>query len=149
MAILTLRNVKSYSADKDVNIDLSKPVTLIYGQNGAGKSTISSFFSGFQQEKYQHCHFASRENFAYFVFNQEYIEQKFHQEVYQPGIFTLNEKNDDVNGTIESNKRRITEINNLLNTLDTEIKNKNDAKSTVIEKYSKVILKKLSMIGNR
>ncbi|EJD6328670.1 TPA: AAA family ATPase [Proteus mirabilis] len=142
MAILTLRNVKSYSADKDVNIDLSKPVTLIYGQNGAGKSTISSFFSGFQQEKYQHCHFASRENFAYFVFNQEYIEQKFHQEIYQPGIFTLNEKNDDVNGKIESNKRRITEINNLLNTLDTEIKNKNDAKSTVIEKYSKVIFKK-------
>lgn len=50
MAILTLRNVKSYSADKDVNIDLSKPVTLIYGQNGAGKSTISSFFQVFNKK---------------------------------------------------------------------------------------------------
>lgn len=139
MAILSLRNVKSYSADKDVNIDLSQPVTLIYGQNGAGKSTISGFFSGFQREKYQHCRFVSSENFAHFVFNQEYIEQNFHREVYQPGIFTLNERNDDLNDTIENNKRRIAEIDDLLKTSATEIKNKNDTECAVIETCAKDI----------
>jgi len=139
MATLSLRNVKSYSADKDVNIDLSQPVTLIYGQNGAGKSTISGFFSGFQREKYQHCRFVSSENFAHFVFNQEYIEQNFHREVYQPGIFTLNERNDDLNDTIENNKRRIAEIDDLLKTSATEIKNKNDTECAVIETCAKDI----------
>lgn len=42
MAVLTIRGVRSYGADKDVRIDLSNKVTLIYGQNGSGKSTISN-----------------------------------------------------------------------------------------------------------
>ncbi|MFJ5407923.1 AAA family ATPase [Pectobacterium punjabense] len=139
MATLTLRNIKSYSADKDVNIDLSQPVTLIYGQNGAGKSTISGFFSGLQREKYEHCRFVSNETFSNFVFNQEYIEQKFHREAYQPGIFTLNEKNDDLNDTIENNKRRISEIDDLLKTSAIEIENKSDMESVVIETCAKDI----------
>lgn len=44
VAVLTIRGVRSYSADKDVRIDLSNKVTLIYGQNGSGKSTISNYF---------------------------------------------------------------------------------------------------------
>ncbi len=52
VAVLTIRGVRSYSADKDVRIDLSNKVTLIYGQNGSGKSTISNYFSGYYPEKY-------------------------------------------------------------------------------------------------
>lgn len=142
MATLTLRNVKSYSADKDVNIDLSQPVTLIYGQNGAGKSTISGFFSGIQREKYQHCRFASNESFAHFVFSQEYVEQTFHREAYQPGIFTLNEKNDVLNETIENNKRRLAEIDELLKISATEIKNKSDVETVVFETCAKDIFER-------
>lgn len=43
MAVLTIRGVRSYGADKDVRIDLSNKFTLIYGQNGSGKSTISNY----------------------------------------------------------------------------------------------------------
>ncbi|CAI2109695.1 AAA family ATPase [Serratia bockelmannii] len=139
MAILTLRNVKSYSANKDVNIDLSQPVTLIYGQNGAGKSTISGFFSGFQREKYQHCRFVSSENLSHFVFNQEYVEHKFHREAYQPGIFTLNERNDNLNDTIENNKQRVAQINDLLKASAAEIKNKKEIEYSIIETCGKDI----------
>ena len=39
MSILKIRSVKSYSAEKYIELDLTKRINLIYGQNGSGKST--------------------------------------------------------------------------------------------------------------
>ena len=41
MAQLRIRGVRSYAPDRDICFDLSSKVTLIYGQNGSGKSTVS------------------------------------------------------------------------------------------------------------
>ncbi|CDH00530.1 AAA family ATPase [Xenorhabdus bovienii] len=134
MAILTLKDVKSYSADKEVNIDLSKQITLIYGQNGSGKSTISGCFAGYHPEEYKNCRFKSDKSFDFFVFNQEYVEKKFHNEAYQPGIFTLNEKNDGFNTIINNNKKRITQIDIELSALNTFIQDRDTASKSHIEK---------------
>ncbi|OKO98663.1 AAA family ATPase [Xenorhabdus eapokensis] len=133
MAILTLRDVKSYSADKEVNIDLSNQITLIYGQNGSGKSTISGYFTEYHPQKYKNCRFKSDENFDFFVFNQEYVEKKFHNKEYQPGIFTLNEKNDGLNTTINNNKARMTQIKVKLDALNTFIQDKEKTIKSLVE----------------
>lgn len=44
MAILSIHGVRSYQGEKPVEFDLSKYVTLIYGQNGSEKSTVSGYF---------------------------------------------------------------------------------------------------------
>ncbi|ELW2166813.1 AAA family ATPase, partial [Escherichia coli] len=41
MSMLRIMAVKSYSAEKYIEVDLTKKINLIYGQNGSGKSTIS------------------------------------------------------------------------------------------------------------
>lgn len=142
MALLKLKGVKSYSAEKEVDIDLSQPVTLIYGQNGSGKSTISGYFSGYHPEKYLNCSFQSNEEFKYFVFNQEYIDYKFHNEAYQAGIFTLNEGNLGLNKEINKNKNRITEIQKILEDTDKTIEDKTRIKKTVIDTCAKDIFER-------
>ncbi|HCD4282199.1 TPA: AAA family ATPase, partial [Klebsiella pneumoniae] len=44
MTQLRIRGVRSYAPDRDICFDLSSKVTLIYGQNGSGKSTVSGYF---------------------------------------------------------------------------------------------------------
>ncbi|REF28695.1 wobble nucleotide-excising tRNase [Xenorhabdus cabanillasii] len=133
MAILTLKGVKSYSADKEVTIDFSNPITLIYGQNGSGKSTISGYFTGYHPEEYKNCYFQSDKTFDFLVFNQEYVEKKFRNEKYQPGIFTLNEKNDDFNTTINDNNKRITQIEEELDVLNTFIQDRETARESFVK----------------
>ncbi|EBF7209855.1 hypothetical protein BA823_24280, partial [Salmonella enterica subsp. enterica serovar Montevideo] len=41
---LSLKNVTSYDKNKYTKISLEKRINILYGQNGAGKSTISNFF---------------------------------------------------------------------------------------------------------
>jgi ABC-type branched-subunit amino acid transport system ATPase component len=72
MAVLTIRGVRSYGADRDVRIDLSSKVTLIYGQNGSGKSTISNYFAGYYAPKYAQCRFESQDELFPLVFNHGY-----------------------------------------------------------------------------
>lgn len=107
MAVLTVRNVRSYSSEIPVIFDLSQKVTLIYGQNGAGKSTISGYFSGYEPDNYRDCIFDSDEDLRQLAFNQEYIERKFHKEDVQPGIFTLSEHNQELQNKINSNQVRL------------------------------------------
>ncbi|WP_406562351.1 AAA family ATPase [Klebsiella pneumoniae] len=124
MAVLTIRGVKSYGTDRDVRIDLSSRVTLIYGQNGSGKSTISNFFTGYYPDKYAKCRFESADELSSLVFNQDYIERKFSLEKVQPGIFTLSETNQELQERIETNTSRLTAIAGALTTLDEQIKDR-------------------------
>ena len=120
MAVLTIRGVRSYGADRDVQIDLSNKVTLIYGQNGSGKSTISNYFSGYYPEKYRQCRFESQVELFPLVFNQDYIERKFSLENVQAGIFTLSEHNKDIQEQVESHKKRIARTDAKVSELNIE-----------------------------
>lgn len=92
MSTLSLQNVRSYPAIAPVSIDLSSYVTLIYGQNGAGKSTISGFFYREGAEEYHHCSITPRPDMQYMVFSQEYVDDMFSRP-YQPGVFSLSDEN--------------------------------------------------------
>ncbi|WP_435947459.1 AAA family ATPase [Dryocola sp. BD586] len=110
MAYLTVRGVKSYAADRDVSFDLSSKVTLIYGQNGSGKSTVSGYFYDRHADQYRHCTFSSSGVDHFLVFNQEYIDSRFGKTDSQPGIFTLSEKNQGLQDVITKNQKQSAKI---------------------------------------
>ena len=137
MAQLTLRNVRSYAADKDVTIDLSSKVTLIYGQNGSGKSTVSGFFYHNGADKYRHCTFTSTHVNHFLVFNQEYIDSKFAKSEYQAGIFTLSESNQDRQKIITANIKKSEKISASLEKISAEIADNYKMMQTVKDEYAK------------
>ncbi|MCC8367956.1 AAA family ATPase, partial [Xenorhabdus sp. PB61.4] len=63
MGYLKIRNVASYHKTEYLELDLSKKITLIYGQNGSGKSTIAGYFNHSNSEKYKECKSNLNENY--------------------------------------------------------------------------------------
>ncbi|EDU0614749.1 TPA: AAA family ATPase [Salmonella enterica subsp. salamae serovar 53:z4,z24:-] len=139
MAQLRIRGVRSYAPDRDICFDLSSKVTLIYGQNGSGKSTVSGYFYDSQADKYRHCAFESSHISHFQVFNQEYIDSKFTRSDYQPGIFTLSEANQESQDQINSNNKERTKLSVRIDKLNEEIAEKKGMKETVIDRCARDI----------
>lgn len=133
MAQLRIRGVRSYAPDRDICFDLSSKVTLIYGQNGSGKSTVSGYFYDRQADRYRHCTFESPHVSHFQVFNQEYIDSKFARSDYQPGIFTLSEANEESQDKINSNNKERAKLSARIEKINQEIEEKSEIKATVIE----------------
>ena len=133
MTQLRIRGVRSYAPDRDICFDLSSKVTLIYGQNGSGKSTVSGYFYDRQADKYRHCAFESPHISHFQVFNQEYIDSKFARSDYQPGIFTLSEANQESQDKINSNNKERTKLSARLEKLNEEIAQKEGMKETIVD----------------
>ncbi|EMT6577636.1 AAA family ATPase [Providencia rettgeri] len=100
MTILSIHGVRSYQGEKPVEFDLSKYVTLIYGQNGSGKSTVSGYFYKHGRAEYSQCNLQPPLSMNYLVFNQEYVDDIFSQPS-QPGIFTLSSENAEIKTEID------------------------------------------------
>lgn len=137
LATLSIRGVRSYAPDRDICFDLSNKVTLIYGQNGSGKSTVSGYFYEPQADKYRHCSFDSRHVRHFQVFNQEYIDSKFARADCQPGIFTLSEANEESQEKINSNDKESARLGARIDKLNAEIAEKNGLKEKVIDRCAK------------
>ncbi|WP_182056885.1 AAA family ATPase [Pantoea sp. ME81] len=121
MTKLFVKSVRSYSPDVDVEFDFTSRVNLIYGLNGSGKSTISGYFFNPNSAEYANCRLTPEEDVQFLVFNQDYIDETFHNSQTQPGVFTLNSENAEITKIIEDNKKTITS-----NIREIDIKN-NDA----------------------
>lgn len=133
MAQLTIRGVRSYAPDRDVCFDLSSKVTLIYGQNGSGKSTVSGYFYDRNADRYRHCSFESPHVSHFQVFNEEYIDSKFARSDYQPGIFTLSEANEESQDKINSNNNESAKLGARIEKLNAEIAQKEGMKETIVD----------------
>lgn len=117
MSILSIDRVRSYRGAEPVTFDLSEHVTMVYGQNGSGKSTISTFFYRPGHPDYAHCSLSPKLDMRTLVFSQEYVFDLFNRPS-QPGIFSLSEENSSVReelGALEAQtsaiQERIEEIN--------------------------------------
>lgn len=96
---ILLRNVSSYSATSATTITPLKRVSVFYGQNGTGKTTISNYLQAPADARFRQCQLepvkAERD---ILVYNQVFMEKNFHETTSQAGVFTLNE------GNIEADK---------------------------------------------
>lgn len=119
MSILSIHGVRSYQGERPVEFDLSKYVTLIYGQNGSGKSTVSGYFYKHGRPDYSQCNLQPPLNMNYLVFNQEYVDDIFSQPS-QPGVFTLNSENAEIKTEIDALQAESKEMLDRRDALDVQ-----------------------------
>lgn len=98
---ITMKNIGSYK--EETKLILNKPITLIYGNNGAGKTLLSNYLYDINNDIYKECSIDGLDitNDNILVYNQKFIEENFYENKQQKGIFTLSKENKEINEKIE------------------------------------------------
>ena len=108
---IVLRNVSSYSPDASVSIAPLKRVSLFYGQNGTGKTTIGNFLQSPEAACYSVCGVEPvKVGREVLVYNHVFMEKNFHEAQSQPGVFTLNEGNIEAEAALAAAESAIAEL---------------------------------------
>lgn len=124
---LNLKNVTSYDKINDTKLSLVKRINILYGQNGAGKSTISNYFYNPTAEEFSDCNCPNITNYRPLVYNTKFIEDNFYDKDSQKGIFTLSKANAEIEKEI-NNKLALRE------SLKAQYKEKKENQKTFIER---------------
>ncbi|WP_102785786.1 AAA family ATPase [Thalassospira sp. GB04J01] len=117
---IELRDVATYDAVGQKLENLT-PVNFIYGANGSGKTTISRVVNS--PDSFDNCSVLwTGSKLQLNTYNQDFIEQNFHQTGDLKGIFTLGEESKQLVEDIENAKKEVDnlrkDIDQLTNTLD-------------------------------
>lgn len=122
---INLKNIASYD-NNGASLITDKPINLIYGLNGTGKTTISRYLSDYNNKDiYQNCSLITNNIPGKVIaFNQDFIRLNFHEDEI-PGIFTIAQPNIEANQAIEQANTKISENNlGLENTSNQQQQNK-------------------------
>lgn len=99
---LQLHGVSSYSPHSPTRIGPLKRISIFYGQNGTGKTTIGNYLQAPTDAYYQRCSMIPADpDREIVVYNHTFVERNFHEDVYQPGVFTLNAENVEAENTLK------------------------------------------------
>lgn len=90
-----------------VDIFLSNKVTLAYGLNGSGKSTISNYLYNPKDPKYRRCHIKVDSEQDVLVYNQLFLRDYFYEEDTLKGIFSLSKENKEVLKAIDQESKKL------------------------------------------
>lgn len=96
---LNIDGVTSYKS-KSTLTPINK-TSLIYGLNGAGKSTISEFLYNQTSPRFAKCSTKVSQECEILVYNQSFLNDYFYEEDNLQGIFTLSKENKSVLQQIE------------------------------------------------
>ncbi|AVG78102.1 AAA family ATPase [Pantoea ananatis] len=146
MAQLVIKNVRSYSKERSINIDLSKKINLIYGQNGSGKSTISGYFYSPSNSSYRECSFSQKDDYQYVVYNNQFVEDSFYHKSEQPGVFTLSQSNKEVMEDIKQSDKKMASLKGSLTRLENGIKEKDEMLTKLENNCKDAVWKKTAHI---
>lgn len=109
---IKLNSIATYKNLVEVN-DLKK-VNFLFGNNGCGKSTIARLFYEFSKSDtligpFSHCSIENfdRANENILVFDQEFIQRNFYTKEDLDGIFSLDEKNEEIEEKIKNENELI------------------------------------------
>ncbi|MEZ2601292.1 AAA family ATPase [Kluyvera intermedia] len=149
MSILRISAVKSYSDERNIEIDLTKKINLVYGQNGSGKSTISGYFYKSGDEAYGNCSFSDADKYKYIVYNSQFVEDSFYNKSEQPGIFTLSQENKDVMEAIAVNDKKLSKLKKEIIRIDGDLEKKDKMIQKVVGSYQTRVWDKTAHIRKK
>lgn len=88
---LNINGVASYKS-KSI-LSPTRKTSLIYGLNGAGKSTISDFLYNQREPRFANCSVKLSQPCDFLVYNQSFLNDYFYEEDNLKGVFTLSKEN--------------------------------------------------------
>lgn len=93
---IEMANVATFS-DQGTSVSISKPVSLFYGINGSGKSTIANFLSDVDNEDFNQCSVCGVDDECTInVYNTEFIKENYGESELIPGVFTLSKSSKEI-----------------------------------------------------
>lgn len=98
-----------------------KKISLIYGLNGSGKSTISNFLYNPDDPYFTHCKYVDNSDSEILVYNQLFLQDYFYEEDSLKGVFTLSKENKEVLVSIEQETKKMDPLNATKISLDEKI----------------------------
>ncbi len=142
---LSIDKIASYK--KISKISPAKKISLIYGLNGSGKSTISNYLYNPTDPLFSSCKIVEDAESEILVYNQRFLSDYFHVEDNLKGIFTLSKENKDALVEIERKTQDLTKIEeektrldnarlNIDSTLETEKTNASNKVWEIKTKYT-------------
>ena len=109
--------IKSISIDKvasyknKVSLITDKKINLIYGLNGAGKSTFSNYLYDRNDSKYKDCSIDGLDgDHEILVYNNNFIQENFFEADDLKGIFTLSKENKEAEIKISNALKEIEKL---------------------------------------
>ena len=93
----------------------NKKINLVYGLNGAGKSTISNFLYAPGDARFAHCRKIPEQTAPILVYNQKFIQDNFFVADNLKGIFSLSKENKAAEEKIARATIRHAELEQSLN----------------------------------
>lgn len=109
---LTIKNVASYSIAGETVNELKK-VNYFFGNNGSGKSTLAKYLYSLSQDipepSFSNCTQIGfdTDNNQILVFNEDFIRRNFVARDTQIGIFSLNQKNEEIDEEIKEKQKKV------------------------------------------
>lgn len=128
---LNIKDVATFEPINGVQITDLKKVNFFFGFNGSGKSTIAKYLHNLSLEESQRSldfkdctqNGFNDSNHQILTFDENFIEVNFNQSSLLKGVFSLNEKNELIDGQIVTQEATINSYKNL-----------KEKKETLIEK---------------
>lgn len=132
-----IKSVASYD-DKGVEIQNLKKMNFFFGANGTGKSTIARYLYNFALEEDEKDNHFSKSTLSGFdpeketikVFDADYVSRNFYNSDSLDGVFSLNEKNEEIDKEIKNKEADIKRI-------DSEEKSNEENKKKLVEELDK------------
>ncbi|OBS33028.1 AAA family ATPase [Pseudomonas syringae] len=102
---LNIDGVTSYKSKS--TLSPTNKTSLIYGLNGAGKSTISEFLYNYTDPRFAKCSLKTSQPCEILVYNQSFLNDYFYEEDNLKGIFTLSKENKFALQQIEAEMKKL------------------------------------------
>jgi len=131
-----IKDVASYD-EKGAILDNLKRINFIYGNNGAGKTTISELIRN--EDNFQHCSLEwKNKRVATYVYNRNFVNENFHPDDSIKGIFTLGKESVNLQIQIEELKMKIRKHDDELGKLDGSLELKSTEKEELTKGYKEL-----------
>lgn len=133
--------IKSCTPYDDLGASISncKKVNFIYGANGSGKTTISEYLRTYEikSDRYKFCQikWESSQKKPIYVYNRQFRQNNFKDEVGIPGVFTLGEDSIEDIDAIKKLKEDLKEKEQKYNKTKESIEKKNYEKEELEKRF--------------
>lgn len=108
ISYIHIENVASYKGAS--TLSPTNKISLLYGLNGTGKSTISNYLYNPELDKYKDCKLHKNGECDILVYNQQFLNDYFYEEDSLKGIFTLSKENKSILLKIQQETKKLEKL---------------------------------------